>query len=61
MTEGFLKAAFHTRTWEKAPELIRQERQASSRNPPYMFKAFHRQVWFYLEGLLINIGLHHKY
>ena len=45
LTEGFLKAAFHASTQKSQPELIAQERKYSNANPPYMFKAFHRQVW----------------
>lgn len=44
LTEGFLQAAFHPKTRETKPELVDEERQASNKNPPYMFKAFHRQV-----------------
>ena len=44
LTEGFLKAAFHASTQKSQPELIAQERKYSNANPPYMFKAFHRQV-----------------
>lgn len=44
LTEAFVSAAFHAKTLKEQPHLIDKERHASNGNPPYMFKAFHRQV-----------------
>lgn len=44
LTDGFIASAFSKTTRASNPALVEQERRRSNANPPYMFKAFHRQV-----------------